>query len=116
MFGEMSLRSFEVGAGMRFGLATIGATALVLTAAGCDISPAEDAVPPPPPRPPCADVYNSAVNACVAASGCAGFACFYVWDLCSADAKRGPLMECCVANYPTDEARQQCIDSLGQGP
>ena len=69
-----------------------------------------------PPSPPCSGVYGSAVNACVASSGCAGFACFWVWDQCSADAKRGPLQECCFANYPTAEQTQACVDSLGQGP
>jgi hypothetical protein len=90
--------------------------ALLLFAAGCDLSPSEEPAPPPPPPPPCADVYDNAVNTCVAASGCAGFACFYVWEQCSADAKRGPLLDCCVANYQSQVDRQSCIDSLGQEP
>ena len=69
-----------------------------------------------PPPPPCAGVYGTAVNSCVAASGCIGIECFYVWDQCSADAKRGPLADCCLANYPTSDGFQSCMDSLGQGP
>ena len=71
------------------------------------------AVPPPPP---CAGVYDAAVNSCVAASGCIGIECFYVWDRCSADAKRGPLLDCCAAHYATAEEIQACVDGLGQGP
>ncbi len=70
----------------------------------------------PPPRPPCAGVYRSAVDSCVAASGCIGIECFYVWDQCSADAKRGPLLDCCAAHFTTAEEIQACVDGLGQGP
>jgi hypothetical protein len=88
--------------------------AMLLAAGGCHDASPDSIVSPPPP--PCAGVYSSAVNSCVAESGCIGFECFYVWDQCSADAKRGPLADCCLANYPTDEGFQKCMDSLGQGP
>ena len=100
---------------IRSGFAAIGLTALLVTGAGCENSAPDEVVAPYVP-PPCASTYNTAVDACVVASGCAGFECFFVLEQCSADAKRGPLMECCVANYQTVDDRQQCIDSLGQGP
>ena len=89
---------------------------LLCFAAGpaCHEADPEELLSPQPK--PCANVYAPAVNACVAASGCIGIACLSAWDRCSADVQRGPLLECCVANYPTYEARMECIDSLGAGP
>ena len=67
-------------------------TALLMTGARCEQSTSDSVVAPYVP-PPCANVYQTAV-----------------------DAKRGPLLDCCVANYHTFEHRQECIDMLGQGP
>ena len=83
---------------------------------GCDESYTDEVVESAPPPKPCAGIYGPAVDACVAASGCVGFACFAVWDQCSADVKRGVLRNCCVANYATYEERMACIDALGEGP
>jgi hypothetical protein len=91
------------------------ALVLLLGSPGCRESSPDEVLDPVVPKP-CAGVYGPAVDACVAETGCAGFGCFAVWDRCSADVKRGVLMDCCVANYATYDERMRCVDSLGTQP
>jgi hypothetical protein len=89
--------------------------ALLAVGAGChEADPDEEILPPP--RKPCEGIYGPAVDACVQASGCAGIECLSVYDQCSANVKRGVLLDCCVANYATQEVWMECIDSLGTRP